>query len=310
MQLLMKNISIGIFHDENLGRELGKKGTESDILMANRKTDDYIFTFMSPNEDKLTAKTQIISTIDAAIISCDNITPELGETILMLDSLGVDKGLFLVPEYSDTTQINNIIKDTNLEGYKIVEKNIPKVLELLETFDVKRNNDGPSVVQIDHSFSVKGVGEVALGVVRQGIIHKHDKSVLLPNNKEIVIRSIQIHDKDYDQAEAGSRVGLAIKGATSDEMNRGTIISDTDTGKIGTDFTLDFVKNKYYPDFKTGVFHATVGMQSLPITITEIKDNKISFKTDKPVCYTKNDKFILIDLNGKKIHFIGTALIE
>jgi selenocysteine-specific translation elongation factor len=40
----MKNLVIGIFHDEHLGRELGKKGTESDIAMFNRKTEEYIFT--------------------------------------------------------------------------------------------------------------------------------------------------------------------------------------------------------------------------------------------------------------------------
>jgi len=47
----MKHLTIGIFHDENLGRELGRKGTESDILMFNRKTDESIFTFMHPVEE-------------------------------------------------------------------------------------------------------------------------------------------------------------------------------------------------------------------------------------------------------------------
>jgi selenocysteine-specific translation elongation factor len=53
----MKHVTIGIFHDEKLGKELGKKGTESDILMFNKKTDDCVYTFMSPLEDKLTTKT-------------------------------------------------------------------------------------------------------------------------------------------------------------------------------------------------------------------------------------------------------------
>jgi len=33
----MKSLNIGIFHDKELGRELGKKGSETDILMFNRK---------------------------------------------------------------------------------------------------------------------------------------------------------------------------------------------------------------------------------------------------------------------------------
>ena len=62
----MKNLAVGIFHDEELGRELGKKGTESDIAMFNRKTEEYIFTFLSPVVDKLAAKSQIMSSIDVA----------------------------------------------------------------------------------------------------------------------------------------------------------------------------------------------------------------------------------------------------
>jgi len=101
----MKHVTIGIFHDDTLGRELGKKGTESDIVMCNKKTDDCIYTFMSPFENKLTAKTQILSSIDAAIINCEQITPEVGETLLLLDSMGITEGILLLPPYSDATPL-------------------------------------------------------------------------------------------------------------------------------------------------------------------------------------------------------------
>ena len=50
-------------------------------------------------------------------------------------------------------------------------------------------------------------------------------------------------------------------------------------------------------------------MQSIPVNITEIKENTIMIETDKPVCYTKDEKFILIDLNAKKLHHIGNGKI-
>jgi selenocysteine-specific translation elongation factor len=95
----MKNLAVGIFHDEELGRELGKKGTESDIAMFNRKTEQYIFTFLSPVVDKLATKSQIMSNIDAALLSIQKITPEVGETILMFDSFGISQGIVIVPPY-------------------------------------------------------------------------------------------------------------------------------------------------------------------------------------------------------------------
>lgn len=306
----MKHITIGIFHDENLGKELGKKGTVSDILMFNRKTDDCVFSFMTPVENKLTTKTQIISTIDAAIISFEQITPEIGETILILDSVGIKNGIIVVPEYSDTTQINNLIKDTSLQNFTIIDKNIPKIMEIIENINPKRDTSAPATIIVDHSFSVKGVGEVILGVVKQGTFHKHDKMILLPVNKEVVIRSIQMQDKDFDESSAGCRVGLAIKGATAEEMGRGSVFTAPDSTKTDTKFILKFTKNPFYPKLKKGVFHLTVGMQSIPINIKEIAENTITIETEKPVCYTKDDNFILLDLNAKKLHHIGNGKIN
>lgn len=305
----MKHLTIGIFHDENLGKELGKKGTESDILMFNRKTDDFVFTFMSPVEDKLTPKTQIISTIDAAIVSCKEITPEIGETILLLDSVGIKNGIIVVPEYADTTQIRSLIKDTSLQNFTIIDKNVPKILQLLEAFNSQRDAAKPAVIIVDHSFSVKGVGEVILGFVKQGTFHKHDKMNLLPINKEVVIRSIQMQDKDFDEATAGCRVGLAIKGATAEEMGRGSVFTAPDGTRTDAKFILNFTKNRFYPEISKGIFHATIGMQSMPISITDIQENKIKIETEKPICYTKEDNFILIDLNAKKLHHIGNGKI-
>jgi len=305
----MKHLTIGIFHDEDLGKELGKKGTESDILMFNRKTDDCIFTFMSPVEDKLTTKTQIISTIDAAIISCNELTPDLGETILILDSVGIKDGIIIIPEYTDTTQIANLIKDTSLKNFTIIDKDIPKIMQALQNINSEKDTSSPAIIIVDHSFSVKGVGEVILGVVKQGVVHKHDKLSLLPANKEIVIRSIQMQDKDFDEASAGSRVGLLIKGAVVEEMQRGSVFTTGADGKTETKFVLKFSKNHFYPEVKQGIFHLTIGMQSVPVHILEIKDDEITIETENPICYTKNDNFILIDLNAKKLHHIGNGKI-
>jgi len=305
----MKHLTIGIFHDEKLGKELGKRGTESDILMFNRKTDDCIFTFMSPIEDKLAPKTQIISSIDAAIINCGQITPEVGETILLLDSAGVKEGILISPQYSDTTRLANMIKDTSLKNFIITERNLTRIMEIIEKIKPERDLLSPAIVTTDHSFSVKGVGEVTLGFVKQGTINTHDTMILLPASKEVMIRSIQMQDKDFDKATAGCRVGLAIKGATVEEMKRGTIFSAPEGAKTGKKFTLNFTKNRFYQEVKKGMFYATIGMQSIPINIMDITGDSITIETEKPVCYTKNDRFILLDLNAKKLHLIGTGRI-
>lgn len=305
----MKHVTIGIFHDDTLGRELGKKGTASDLIMFNKKTDECIYTFLAPFENRLLPKTQILSSIDTAIVNCEQITSEVGETLLLLDSMGVTEGILLFPTYADTTQLQNMIKNTSLDHFTIVERNIPKIIGHLVKMNPQRDISSPAIVVTDHSFSVKGIGEVILGFVKQGTITVHDTMTLLPANKEVMIRSIQMQDRDFDSATAGCRVGLAVKGATVEELKRGAIFSASHAAKTDTRFTLRFTKNRFYQDVKKGIFHGTIGMQSIPITITEIYDHTISIETEKPVGYTKNDTFIFLDLNAKKLHHIGNGKV-
>ncbi len=305
----MKHVTIGIFHDDALGRELGKKGTESDILMFNKKTDACVYTFMAPFENKLTAKTQILSSIDAAIINCEQMTPSVGETILLLDSMGISEGVLLLPAYSDTTPLQRILKNTSLEQFPIIERNVPKIIGHLVKMNPARNTSSPAIVITDHAFSVKGIGEVILGFVKQGTIHTHDTLRLLPQDKDVLIRSIQMQDTNFDSAIAGCRVGLAVKGATVDELKRGAMFTADDAARANSRFTLRFTKNRFYPEVKKGVFHATVGMQSIPITITDITNETISIETEKPVGYATSDRFILLDLNAKKLHHIGNGVV-
>jgi selenocysteine-specific translation elongation factor len=272
----MKNLTVGIFHDEEIGRELGKRGTESDIVMYNRKTDDCIFTFMQPVGDKVPVESQIMSCIDAAILSFTEMTPAVGETVLMLDSFGISRGVIIVPPYTDPSKIISITKGTSLESFIVTERDILRIQEII------------------------------LGSVRSGIVKRHDKLLLLPDNKEVVVRSIQVQDKDVNEAAAGSRVGLAIKGATAEEMNRGSVICAPGSAKTATTITLSFAPNRYYAaGIREGTFHLTVGMQTIPANITGINNGTITIESKKPIVYTSEGTFLLLDLNARKLHVMG-----
>ena len=305
----MKHLTIGIFHDETLGRELGKKGTESDILMYNRKTDDCIYTFMAQVGDKITVKSQIALCIDAAIIVCQELTPEVGETLLLLNAAGIKHGMFVIPPFSDQNRVSAMIAGTSLASFSILERNIPLILSTLDAFTSSQNIESPTVVVVDHSFHVKGVGEVILGFVKQGVVHKHDKLVVLPHNKGVIVRSIQMQDKEFEEAAAGSRVGLAIKDATIDDLPRGAMLCAPLAAFATSTLSLSFKKNRYYPTPQEGLFHLIVGMQMTPATIVQTNNGTLSLRTEKQVGYCKDDLFILLDLNARKLHFMGSGKV-
>jgi len=302
----MKNLAVGVFHDNQLSRELGKKGTESDILMCNKKTDDAIYTFLCPVDDRLAPKSQIMSSIDAAILAIPSMTPEVGETILMLDAFGVSKGLIVVPPYTDVGAIQSLIQGRSLASFQILERDPVRIQSMLQAITPARDLSSPPMVVIDHSFSVKGVGEVILGFVKKGILRKHDTLLLLPANKEIIVRSIQMQDADFDEAEAGSRVGLAIKGATAEEMKRGSLLCPVGNATLASMIPLSFTKNRFYTEgIREGLFHVTVGMQTVPATITTINNGSLILESEKPVAYTTDARFLLMNLNAKKLHVMG-----
>jgi selenocysteine-specific translation elongation factor len=122
-----------------------------------------------------------------------------------------------------------------------------------------------------------------------------------------MVRSIQIQDKDVKDAHAGSRVGLAVKNSSIDELSRGRLLCASTAAFIDQELTLPFKKNPYYMNPSPGRFHMTVGLQTIPVHITDITEHSISFTTDNPFCYTKDDVFLFLNLNAEKLHFIGSA---
>ena len=290
---------------------MGKKRTLSDIAMYNRKTDEYVCTFMSPVEDKLSAKSQIISTIDAAVVVFSQMTRALGETILMLDLMGVKTGIAVPTPYATSDRIMSITKGTSIESYSIQDRNPGMVLETLKGINPRRDSEPPVVIVVDHSFSVRGVGEVVLGFVTKGSVRRYDRLTLLPSNKEVIVRSIQVQDEDCEVAEAGTRVGLAIKGASLDELARGSVLTKSSQVRALSRIKLAFDPNPFYTEgARDGPFHVTVGMQTNPVTVSHADGGSVSVESVKPIVYEPGDVALLLDLNAKKTRIVGRGRCE
>ncbi len=306
----MRNVSVGVFHDNSLGDLIGKKGTCSDIMMWNKKTDDSIFSLMSPVDDKLSAKVQILSQIDVALVAFSgDLSAAFGETLVLLDCLNISVGAFVVPPYTDTSKLLAFCENLSCKSFKIIESDMHQLLSFLQsvTIDIAKVDDKTGVV-IDHSFSVKGVGEVVLGVVRKGAVLKHQKLMLYPEEREIVVRSIQMQDVDVDKAACGSRVGLAIKGAKAEEMPRGCVLASERAVFLSKKTSMPFSRCPFYRnEVREGSFHLALGMQVVPIQILEVSDEKLLLEADRQICWFEDDIAVLLDLNAPKMHVMGSG---
>ncbi|WP_048057895.1 EF-Tu/IF-2/RF-3 family GTPase [Methanothermococcus okinawensis] len=310
----MKNIGVGLYGDfKDAGKNLGKKGTSTDITMYNYKQGDDAVFFVEPTKypEKITPLLYTINMTDYALVFIDEIKPELAETLLLLDMMGVDKGSFVVGEYVDIEQLKAIISNTSMKNFEIRDKDYIKIREDMITLpqEIAGKPDlSFTKIPIDNFFTVRSVGTVILGRVKKGIVKIHDNLRVYPMEHNVMVKSIQVNDKNYDEAPTFSRVGLALKGIKSEELERGMILSNGDLG-VSDELTLNMKWNPYVKK-ELGVgegYQVAIGLQVVSCKVIEKEKDKITLKLIKPVVYELGEeKAVLID-GSAKIRIIGVS---
>ena len=79
--------------------------------------------------------------------------------------------------------------------------------------------DAPTRLYVDRVFTLRGIGTVATGTLWSGSIGEGDE--LSVNGRTVRVRSVQVHDRPVERAEAGQRVAVALPGIERAELRRG-----------------------------------------------------------------------------------------
>jgi len=296
------HLSVGIFGNNEFMKKLGKQGTINDIMIYNHASSEGVFTFLSPNspENKIQPILQVINIIDIPVIVSDSITKELAEQIIFLDAFGFEKGFII----SKSEDLKKIIKNTSLEKYEFLEDE----KELREKLKECRSKEIVDKVWIpvDNYFNVKSVGTVVLCIVKGGSVKKHEKLILQPLNKEVLIKGIQSQDKDIDQVETGMRGGLNIKGAEADEIKRGYVLCKE--ASVSKKVNIDFTKNKYSKEnLEKGLsVFFSIGLQ---VIAGKVEDD-LSISLEHPAVFFPNQKCTIISTKQTMPRIIGTGRMK
>ena len=307
----MTNICAGIFGNEEIAKELGKKTTENDMHIYNHASSEGVFTFVAPriqdNSYKIQTLMQIIGMIDMPIIIISELSPLVAEQIVALDAYNFEKGI-IVLDGIDKNQIENLIKNTSLNKYIFVDKNPTSIKEAIKKMEPVRN-EAPVICPIDTYFNVKSVGTVILGIMKSGSLKKFDKFQLEPLGKEIMIKGIQSQDKNFDVTDKGMRVGLNLKGIEVEELKRGQII--TNSIKKSKEFSLNFKKSPFFRDAlqKGQQIFVSCGLQVSVATI-ESTESKLHLKTEHEIAFQDSDKFLLATTSEKLPRIIGGGTLD
>jgi selenocysteine-specific elongation factor len=96
---------------------------------------------------------------------------------------------------------------------------------------------GPARLYVDRSFSLRGIGTVATGTLWSGTIGAGDELRVEPGGRAVRVRSVQVHDRPVDRAEAGQRVAVALPGVERRELRRGDAL--VAPGAFSASYRLD-----------------------------------------------------------------------
>jgi len=323
----MSNITVAVLAPPDYARDLGKKGTTSDITFYNMKKGEATVTLIEPTRypEKLSSLFYAVSLADRIILVVEEINASFGESVLMLQCAGKSSGFLILKNYITIDQIAPLIKGTVLEHYQVMDEDIvglrEKILEIavkLTAHHKAKSSGGNGAVPIDHHFNVKGVGVVALGCVAQGVIKKHDTLKVLPTEKTAQIRSIQKHDDDADYAETGDRVGLALKNLEAEELDRGFVLTNDPLIRYSTVITGKARLVRFWPSpIKEGmVIYAGHWMQFNPARVEKVivegdwRMPVLTLSMERALIYPPGARIVLHYLEGGKLRVVGSLTLS
>ncbi|VVC02830.1 Elongation factor 1-alpha [Candidatus Burarchaeum australiense] len=311
---------------------LGKKGSADDLAFHHTVVQGKIVSAVDPTAypEKLACMMQALNLADHALVLADEITPSLGESIVALDLLGL-KAVFV----SENEMIGKLIENTGLKGSPVFAS-VPEARDYLMEQESGAGASGTegggsaeadgAVVLIDHCFEVKGIGTVALGIVKSGVVNVHDKLRSVPLGREIEVRSIQMNDQDVKEAGTGGRVGIALKGAKAEEIGRGEVFCSAGgaagAGGVGVGAGVEpakifkcevsAVKFAKAP-LESGAYHLSAGLQFEPCKLEcqgQIKPGetaKAKIACEKPIALEKAGRLVLCNLNAKGVRVLAAV---
>ena len=301
----MKSANFVVLGDQSIASNFGKKGTQTDLTLHDKKESDIIRTWVTPNgfPEKIQPLFQAIAMSEFAILYITSLDKFTGEQIVALDMLDKKTGIIGHSFDVDENTLCSMIKGTVVENYTHTK------FDDIRTEIAKINPvtvHGDTKILIDHCFDVKGAGTVVLGKVASGTVRQYDTLKLLPSGIDVMVKSIQMHDDPVTEAVCPARVGLSIKGVKPDEVSRGDILC-TGSIRVGDELELDFVKTPYYKGdvAKNQMCLVSVGLKIMAGKISSVQPMKI--KLDGPIVC--DDTCIVLKPESPSIRILGSGKI-
>ncbi|MGR6837282.1 selenocysteine-specific translation elongation factor [Syntrophomonas erecta] len=173
----------------------------------------------------------------------EGVMPQTREHMDIIELLGVKKGIVVITKKDmvdeewlmlvedDIQQYleGTILKDAPVVAVSAVTREgIDKLIKIIEKMAEEveeRPAFGYARLPIDRVFTIAGFGTVVTGTLWSGQIQVGDNLELMPVQRPVKVRSLQVHNEKVDTAYAGQRVAINLQGIEVADVHRGFLLA-------------------------------------------------------------------------------------
>jgi selenocysteine-specific elongation factor len=153
----------------------------------------------------------------------------------------------------------------------------------------RQDAGGPARLHVDRSFTLRGIGTVATGTLWSGVIGEGDELRVEPRGRSVRVRSVQVHDRPVERAEAGQRVAVALPGVERQELQRGDVL--VTPGTLRPSFRLDVTLEPLGEIPARVMLHH--GTAETPARVARAGERFAQLRLSRPVVAARGDRVVL-----------------
>lgn len=269
------------------------------------------------------------------IAADEGIMPQTREHADIIELLGVDKGVIVITKKDLVDEEWLMLVEDDIKEYlgHTILKNCPMVAvsavtgegipQLLETIEqvaatvVAKPIVGQARLPIDRVFTVAGFGTVVTGTLWSGQIQVGDNLELMPVQKMVKVRTLQVHNERVNTAYAGQRVAVNLQGIELSDIKRGYLLAEggflTPSYRVDTKLRLLSSSNRTLRNWNRIRFHLGTD-EALGRVVLLDRDELLpgeeayaQIVMEKPVVAHKSDPFVIRYYSP--VHTIGGGVI-
>jgi selenocysteine-specific elongation factor len=230
--------------------------------------------------------------------------PQTHEHLAILRLLGIESGVVALTKVdavdADTLELaadeaRELVRDAQIvpvsaktgEGLDELRAALGRVADAVDG----ERTDRPTRLYVDRSFTLKGFGTIATGTLWSGSVGTGDELRLEPSGRDVRVRSVQVHDREVERADAGQRVAVGLPGVERRSVKRGDAL--VEPGAYPTSYRLDVALGELEPIADGARVQVHVGTAHTAGRVARVGDRFAQLRLSSRVVAARGDRVIL-----------------